>query len=195
MQSVACSSVSSLSSTTLTNLPTEPHQPRSFQFPKKEFGKKSVVKRSFQPVWFSKWPWLHYVEDEDKVLCFTCSKASSENKLQWSSNADAAFLVKGFCNWKDATVKFSNHESSKCHKEAVLKMVILPSTTVDVGESLSQQHKQEKRDNRQCFLKVVSNIKFLSRQGNLSSLANCLIRIASIYYRTRVCRNYYYMAM
>ena len=85
---------------------------------------------------------------------------------KWSGNAESAFLVKGFTNWKDATVKFSNHESSKCHKEAVLKMVTLPSTTVDVGESLSQQHKQEKRDNRQCFLKVVSNLKFLSRQGN-----------------------------
>ena len=27
---------------------TEPHQPQTFPFPKREFGKKSIVKRSFQ---------------------------------------------------------------------------------------------------------------------------------------------------
>ena len=140
--SIACSAVSSVSPTTVTVLPKEPHQPRNIRFPQREFGKKSVVKRCFQPSWFGKWPWLHYVEDEHQVLCFTCCHANSQKKLQWSGNADSAFLVKGFSNWKDATMKFGNHESSKCHKEAVLKMVTLPSTTVDVGESLSQLSQQ-----------------------------------------------------
>ena len=164
--SIACNADSSVSPTTVIVLPKEPHQPRNIRFPQIEFGKKFVVKRSFQPAWFGKWPWLHYMEDEHKVLCFTCCQANSQKKLQWSVNAESACLVKGFTNWKDATVKFSNHELSKCHKEAVLKMVTLPSTTVDVGESCSQQYKQEKHDNHQFFLKVVSNLKFLSRQGN-----------------------------
>ena len=45
--------------------PEIPHQPRVFHFPKREFGKKSAVRRSFQTAWFDKWPWLHYREEND----------------------------------------------------------------------------------------------------------------------------------
>ena len=30
-----------------------------------------------------KWSWLHYVEDEDVVLCYTCGHAYPEKKLHW----------------------------------------------------------------------------------------------------------------
>ena len=63
---------------------SEPHQPQSFSFPKRQFGK---AKRSCQASWFKRWPWLHYLEDQDAILCFTCAKASSEKKLNWSNNA------------------------------------------------------------------------------------------------------------
>ena len=113
-----------MASTVASDTPlVEPHQPRTFKFPQRSFGQKTVVKRSFQPAWFNKWPWLHYVEDKDLALCFTCCKAKAEKKLQWTSNADESFISRGFYNWKDASVKFNNHESSKCHKEAVLKVV------------------------------------------------------------------------
>lgn len=111
------------------------------------------------------------MEGTDTVMCITCNRASKEKKLQWSSNSDAAFITKGFSNWKDATVKFAIHDSSKCHKEAVLKILTLPSTTSNVAESLSQQLKIEKLDKRQCFLKILSNMKFLARQGMLASSA------------------------
>ena len=71
----------------------------------------------------------------------------------------------GYKNWKEATTRFPVHESSKCHKDAMFKMVTLPATTRDIGETLSQQHRDEKQCNRQCFLRILSNIKFLSRQG------------------------------
>lgn len=94
-----------------------------------------------------------------------CAGANRQKKLQWSSNSDLAFISKGFTNWKDATVKFAIHASSKCHKEVVLKMVTLPSSTKNVAESLSTQVKREKLERRQCFLKVLSNVRFLARQG------------------------------
>ncbi len=147
------------------SLPVEAHQPRTFEFTKRSFGKKVVVNRSFQPSSFEKWPWLHYIENEDAVVCFTCAQASVQKKLQWSSNLDSAFISKGFTNWKDATVKFAIHASSKCHKEAVLKMVTLPSSTKNVDEALSTQLRKEKLERRQCFLKVLSNVRFLARQG------------------------------
>ena len=143
----------------------EAHQPRVFDFPKRTFGKKVVVYRSFQPSWFDKCPWLDYTENEDDALCFTCAQANQQKMLQWSSNSDLAFISKRFTNWKDATVKFGIHASSKCHKEAVLKMVTLPSSTKNVAESLSAQLKRENLERRQCFLKVLLNIRFLARQG------------------------------
>ena len=69
----------------------KPYQPGSFSFPLRVFGVKTVVKRSFQPGWFDKRPWLHYREGDDSALCFTCMKAVAKSKLQWSSNADSAF--------------------------------------------------------------------------------------------------------
>ena len=124
-----------------------------------------VVKRSFQASWFSRWPWLHYNEDNDTVLCFTCLKADQQKKLQWSSNSDAAFIKRGFSSWKDASRKFNNHQKSKTHEEAVLKVVTLPATATDVAESLSSQHALEKLEHRHCFIKIMSNVKFLARQG------------------------------
>ena len=105
-------------------------------------------------------------EDQDTVLCFTCTHANLEGCFSWSSNAESAFVTKGFSNWKDASVKFNIHSSTKCHKEAVLKIFTLPSTTRNIADILSDQHKQEKFDRRQCFLKVLSTLKFLARQGN-----------------------------
>eukprot|EP00731_Ephydatia_muelleri_P004931 Em0002g1107a len=136
--------------------PAEP----GFKFPRREIGKQH---RSFQPIWFSKWKWLHYSESDDKVFCHTCVKAVRDFKRS-SKNAEEAFLTRGYNNWKAATDAFRKHESSDCHAQSVEKLYTLPSTTKDIGETLSTLHAQEKLQNRQCLLKVFSALRFLSRQ-------------------------------
>ena len=74
-------------------------------------------------------------------------------------------VVVGFSNWKDATVSFRNHESSSFHKEAVMVMVTLPSTTPDVGKLLSKQCATDKQNNRHCLFEIIRCIRFLCRQG------------------------------
>ena len=111
-----------------------------------------------------RFPWLHYVVDGDKVLCFTCKKAHDEKKLL-AHNAEPSFIQKGYTNWKDATNNFRKHEQSKCHADAVLKTVTAPKTMPDVGEMLWSQHAKEKAECRQCLLKIIGNVKFLARQG------------------------------
>ena len=93
----------------------------------------------------------HYNKQRD--LAFCCQQAVEENKLQWASNSDDAFIQRGFSNWKAAVDKFSQHEKSKCHKESILKIITAPSTMEDVAESLSKQVELDKRENRHCFLK------------------------------------------
>ena len=142
-----------------------PHQPLTFDFPSRKFGNTLVLSRSFQPKWFTKWPWLHYLEEKDAVLCFRCASANAHKLLKDSVISDISFVSKGFCNWKDATRRFNFHESSKCHNEAIYKLIELPSTTGNVAEALSAQYIQDKLQRRQNLLKVLSTIKFLARQG------------------------------
>ena len=76
-----------------------------------------------------------------------------------------AITNNGFRNWKDATISFKNHEASASHKEALQVVMVIPATCSDVGEMFSRKHAQEKSKNRQCLLRILSNICFLSRQG------------------------------
>ena len=140
----------------------QPHQPRKFSFPKRSFGKSNVVKRSFQATWFDKFAWLHYDESNDLAFCHLCSRAETEGKLK-AKTKDDAFVCKGFSNWKDAMEGFRRHEKSKCHADAVQVMVVLPRSTLDVGEALSSAHAREKEENRRVFLKILENIRFLGR--------------------------------
>ena len=144
---MACSSSSSIG----PKLPTpdigdKPHQPlaKEFAFPQREFGQLKVVKRSFQPQWYSRWPWLHYLEGRDLAFCHTCVLAYQRNHLQSASLLEQSFISSGFSNWKDAVAKFSKHEGSRCHKDAVLKVQVLPASTHDVGEAFSEQLRKDR---------------------------------------------------
>ena len=75
--------------------------------------------------------------------------------------SEESFLVKGFMNWKDATRMFGKHENCDFHKSAAAAL----ASRVDVGDMLSKQAATEKQQNRQYLLKVLSSIRFLTRQG------------------------------
>ena len=98
------------------------------------------------------------------LLLYVCQSLQGK-KLHTASSLEATYISKGFCNWKEASVRFAAHEESSCHKEAVLKTITMPATTRHIGESLSTQHAKEKLVRRQCFLKLLSNLRFLARQS------------------------------
>lgn len=75
------------------DVPETPHQPGpQFSFPRRSFGKKTVLNRSFQHAWFLKWPFLHYKESSDTVYCHTCLRMFKEKKAKTSTKADQAFV-------------------------------------------------------------------------------------------------------
>lgn len=161
---MACSKFDKMKENVILDFPDFPHQPEDIIFPKRQFGKASVINRSFQKNWFKTWKWLHYIEDKDVVFCFHCALAHKKQMLK-TSNPDASFIQIGFSNWKDATIRFSKHEQSTCHKSAMQTMVFLPKTTKDVGEQLNFATIKEKENNRQLLMKIIENIQFLARQG------------------------------
>ena len=55
------------------------HTTWGFQLPKKHCGKQI---RAFQSKWFSEFPWLHYNEQSDSVLCFICMQQNAKSNLR-----------------------------------------------------------------------------------------------------------------
>ena len=70
--------------------------------------------------------------------------------------------IEGFCHWKDGTIAFKKHEGNAGHQESV-EMIVLPQTTKNNGELMSQQHAIQKRENGDALLSIIRSIKFLCR--------------------------------
>ena len=131
------------------------------------FGKdkagRNEKKRSFQSSWFLRYKWLHCEAKEDSAFCFVCIKATAEN-LVTATKAEKVFTEQGFANWKKALEKdkgFDKHEQSEAHKEAIDRYIVIPKTTGDIGEIISEAHSKERFHNRQVLLKILENIRFL----------------------------------
>ena len=73
------------------NFPSKPHQPANFKFPKRTFGKKNIVHRSFQSSWFSQWSFLHYDEARDLTFCHMCVMTLRLKQIK-ANRADPAFV-------------------------------------------------------------------------------------------------------
>ena len=147
----------------------QPNQPKSFTFPKRTFGLKKPIYRSFQCSWFTKWPWLHYDQVNDKVYCFTCVKASTTGLLSSGAYKQVRRCLRKswlYTNWKDASGAkkggFPSHERSHFHKHCT---GILAKSHRDIAEMMSTEHKKQKAVNRAYLSKVLENIVFLARQG------------------------------
>ena len=116
-------------------------------FPLRTFGKQ---KRSFCSSWYQRYPWLHYQEASDTVLCFHRHVAEKRH-LPLSLNKEDAFIKVGFSNWKKAIERFNKHEQSIVHRQAVDLVEKIPSTTKNVGDMLSSAYAQQKAENREML--------------------------------------------
>ena len=81
------------------------------------------------------------------------------------SEMHAAFIARGYKNWKRVTTGFKTHEASECHREAI-EIIELPGKCADIGEKLSASyHSEEKSKDWQIFLTILRNICFPAQQG------------------------------
>ena len=141
---------------------SHPFQPKNYAFPKKKFGMQN---RSFQPTWFEQFPWLHYNEQKDSVLCFICAKQNDKGNLRTETKKEYSFITEGFSNWKKALARFKEHESSDCHKTSFDYEVKFPKTCGDVFEMASEQNRKTMQGNRRCLIKIIENLQYFCRQG------------------------------
>ena len=126
---ITCGSMSDIS---LTEVGDKLYQSPYYQFPRREFGHKNVERRSFQAVWFRKWPWLHYDHLWDLAFCNTCFHAIKSGAIKITATGTGK-------KWS-----FVTHEKCSAHKTAVEVIVTLSPTTRNVGEMISTVHTNEK---------------------------------------------------
>ena len=143
----------------LPQLPDKPNQPTSgFNFSKREYGKKVVVKLSLE-VWMVKtWPWLHHSEEKDAVFYHVCLTAVNSKKLTLK-NSQTGFLTKGFSNWKPATVPSVSHVSQTSGGGYDCPAYSLQRRWWAAFLRTSQA----KGNWQQRLLKILSNLIYLSR--------------------------------
>ena len=141
--------------------PREPYQPDVSLIPTQAVKGKKL---KFQQKWFDNYTWLHYDIDSGSVLCHVCVTAKQNNLLGLAKNSDAAFLSKGFKNWRKGVEKFEAHAKSQTHRLAssnLLQKKKSDGVLVQMNKGLLQEQKQS----RACLLKLISSLKYLAGQG------------------------------
>ena len=113
-------------------MPLTLNQPK-LKFPTRTFGSQ---KRGFCATWYQNYPWLHYIQEDDGVLCFYCAPAI-QNRMPVMGYIDSMFSITGFSNWQKAISKFNKHAQSANHRHAVDMAVMASKPSMDVGEKLS----------------------------------------------------------
>ena len=84
-------SSASQSSASDSFLPSKPHQPLDFNFPKRFYGQKTPVLRSIQPCWLVSGHFYIMMKPKDLVFCHTCLLGFKKNKMR-DAKVDPAFV-------------------------------------------------------------------------------------------------------
>ena len=132
------------------------------QTTRRQVGNKSE-QRSFNPQWYKEFPWIHLCVSCKKVFCFHCLKCYETGLITYTKRYETAFIVNGFQNWKKAVERFNRHSISECHREAISKVRSL--TGASIVDQLSSEASKSRCKNRRMFIKVLSSLQYLLRQG------------------------------
>ncbi|CAF1147030.1 unnamed protein product, partial [Brachionus calyciflorus] len=115
--------------------------------------------RRFLLSWYSFYKWLEYDHKNDRAFCFCCIHFGSGEAKKDN------FVTSGFKNWKHATERFKEHESSLFHKIADIKWLERRKNSKSVALLINDQHKAEIEFNRVNLSKIIKIVIFLAKQG------------------------------
>ena len=119
--------------------------------------------RRFRREWFDMYKFLTYDTEKNVVRCHTCLQAIKKGLMQNRAFREKAFL-NGFSNWKKATNKFKEHETSEVHQQSVLKLSLSKCQSIEMRMDASSKKMQKK--NTETYLEVLSMVRGLARCGS-----------------------------
>ena len=141
----------------------EPNQSKRYQYAKSKYKETDPCPLVFQLVCYRRYPWLHYSVEKDAAFCFYCCKYLETHDI--FERVEPAFTVTGFRNWKrtlESKKGFAKRQSSGLRKEA--KDDIHPEIpNRDLPEMMSSNLKNERKNNQDMLLKILSSIQFLGK--------------------------------
>ena len=108
-----------------------------------------------------------FFETMDSAFFHVCVPAYQRNCIS-NNNIKPRWISERYTNWKDATCEgrgFKGHQLLKSHKDVVDRTLALPTSTEDIGETLSSKHLVEKPLNYQVLLNILSNVQVLAQQA------------------------------
>ena len=101
-------------------------------------------------------------------FCELCSKAKDSNVVSAVISSEQltyrAFVVDGYCAWKNATERFRVHEASSFHRKAVETLAAIKKS-VNVAAACSAGKLKQMKDARTALMKIISSVQFLCKQG------------------------------
>ena len=100
------------------------------------------------------------------MLCSYCAKAEKRNYSGLSTKREPAFISKEFLIGRRLFEKFQIPEGSDCHNKAK-QMKILAATTEPINEQSNSKLVDQKRNNRQLFLKFWKTCVFYLDRDSL----------------------------
>ena len=131
----------------------------------KQSNQLKSYRRKIQSSWYRKYPWITVCSLRYRIFCRLCCGAKQQGLLTNSDHlSKSPFINNGFANWKKALQRFSEHEQSDIHHEAVEKLAAKASS-VHIGAQLSSIKATEMAFYKCMLMKVLSYIRYLGRQG------------------------------
>ena len=117
-----------------------------------------------QQSWYKRYPWITVCSSKYRIFCASCLSARKQGLIRFFRRQSSSFVDTGFKGWNKAIQRFNEHEKSQMHKEATLKLAMKHSST-DISRQLHAQCEESKRFHKEMLMKLLSSIRYLSRQG------------------------------
>ena len=112
--------------------------------------------------WYQNYPWLHYIQEDDSVLCFYFATAV-QNRMPVTGYS--MFSITGLATGKKLLRNSINmHNLQAIAMHAVDMAVMGSKPSMDVGEKLSTALSEERAKNRNYVYAILFTIRFLARQ-------------------------------
>ena len=153
---------------------------KSFPYPVRVLNKK---RRTFQPSWQDRFPWLAYSKKLDSVFCLpsVLFAASGQHLGQ--------LYYQPFNNWTKSTAEFTRHESQKAHETSMVRFADFERTAsgesekADVATQLSSEHQRQAEENMTRLRSAISTVMFLGRQNICNRISFLVGKIDNSYRR------------
>jgi len=131
-----------------------PYQPVNIAFPRSSG-------RAFRQEWYKSYEWLEYSQELDSAFCFYCRAFPTVGM-------EAAFISCGFRTWGKATERFSTHQKSNSHKEALCKVIGYKQSLTSSGNIIGlidKNHCKVVSDNRNYLKNILETLLYCAKQG------------------------------